>query len=1286
MPSATPLRYSGIRAQKYEELKAVRKYLDKDAFNKAVAKLNREEVTARKVQEKNRKKAQERTENILREAARSKQAATAAKRAEAYLRAETSENPLAGIQVESEVVRPKAPSRIVLQRGKKYNLSGTVERLVEFEGRSGSYTKTRTEDHQISLTPTRNMTIEQAQQAWEKEIPPLMSGTVLSQTVSGFRYDQVGVLQLADVGMGRVGKRYATVSENVEPTKENSCVIDYILSEFSNPDSRMRKYNRTMLEQDFGTGKVSTRQIIEWARCLTPNYVSVCAISPLFEVFDTYQAEDPRVRLVFVVNDEHCFPITDEAIRREAFSRGLMGLWNLRCGRTEICDAVYLEELETDVNAQIVATDKKTVVLNVDRLEKEALQVVSTTGTFIERFSYSSEELVTFQHPITKQVVLAGRDFLERKHICDTLYAETKILDFRFENQGYGTIGSAILKYQHMDIPHSYYSSQLKMIFETYPERAYIMCSISDEERANKAGMASVYARIQSVDIHRAYTSTLAHNDVPFAVFGAFDHIEPVEILSVDDLRPGEYYVQQSFYMGDGTIKVSRGFHPLVLVRYALLNGYIQPADITYGILADRCIAADSFAVFAEDVYKRWGALGKNLVNYTIGCWGSAYHTNTKAGITSSEDIASALQSQYNDAMCHRLGDMIIVQSTERTAKDCGHVPLHRHVIASGLVKLDTLVKDLGLSGHQIVSFNTDSVKFVGDYNTDAVKDKQDCQPGDYHIETKCFIAGHTVEDQREHEVYSHAEHTVETVAEADAKSLLETGGLITGMPGCGKTYLIRHTLWENLTPEQQENTAVVAYTNAGADNLRQSGLPACTFDSLLWTGSRLEKGRLKKYELLILDEFSMLPPDRMSALQHAKKEFGLKVIVVGDSDQCTAPVDNWLKYDTNPLFLEMCGNRVLRMEYKPGYARYDHSLYQAIMRFKTTRSMEGWAPSYVPSYDNLCYTNKTRHKVNAECLTRWLAEQGARPVLFGDRRVAIGLDMLVYHKPQKYHSETKQLVKMERWTIETINKDTISLVNDGLVLKFDEAMFSAIFEYPFCMTTHKAQGRTIAGHFNVFDVEMMSHEVLYTAISRGTTLEHVHLDSVPEGIVRKSSRPLCISVSKAPAETFTARIYRIVTDKGNYYGQTIQDLEARFAEHKAKPTNDMMKDALNDASYIELVEEFKVYSEEQLDKEEIRQIHRAEERGETLLNVQHVRPTVAKRAQAKAKKPTPKKHIGILEDVHKKRYRIKVAHRNVPEDEQVRYFPWLTIGTSKRNALTQAEEWRDYLLKQYFS
>ena len=216
--------------------------------------------------------------------------------------------------------------------------------------------------------------------------------------------------------------------------------------------------------------------------------------------------------------------------------------------------------------------------------------------------------------------------------------------------------------------------------------------------------------------------------------------------------------------------------------------------------------------------------------------------------------------------------------------------------------------------------------------------------------------------------------------------------------------------------------------------------------------------------------------------------QFIIIIICVGDPDQCKAPVDNFVRYDKNPLFLSMCGNYVVTLKYKEGFSRYDRELYEVLISYNDKKTLV-WECDEIESYINICYTNSTRHKLNERCFKRWVEENDSDVVSFGFP-VCVGLPVMAYDDADK----ALGIFKTQVWKVEKIDKKEIVLSKDEKEVSLDKQSFRRIFPYAFCMTAHKCQGLTIREPYNIYEADLMSAEVLYTALSRGVKKEFVHI------------------------------------------------------------------------------------------------------------------------------------------------------------------------------------------------
>jgi hypothetical protein len=151
--------------------------------------------------------------------------------------------------------------------------------------------------------------------------------------------------------------------------------------------------------------------------------------------------------------------------------------------RWDIENAEYVPMLEDDyqtfrshcraANTSAAAV----VVLDCRKLEGVAAEIMRKTDSIVERMRWFDGNLVSFEHPINKKLIVAGEDFASRKKVCDYYLDKTRIDDFVFRNQGYPQIARAILNSLYTALPRSTYNPLLQRILTDYPIRPYRMCA-----------------------------------------------------------------------------------------------------------------------------------------------------------------------------------------------------------------------------------------------------------------------------------------------------------------------------------------------------------------------------------------------------------------------------------------------------------------------------------------------------------------------------------------------------------------------------------------------------------------------------------------------------------------------------------------------------------------------------------------------------------------------------------------------------------------------------------------
>jgi hypothetical protein len=860
-----------------------------------------------------------------------------------------------------------------------------------------------------------------------------------------------------------------------------------------------------------------------------------------------------------MVKENHCLPITNSKWRSYLSRAGELPLQPFQFSSEEVKGAVVIPSGSTleDCVQRINDTTPETaaVVAPVPSLDEVCAGVMQTTGKIVESSAWVHGNMTMFRHPVTNAIIVAGPDYDKRKEFCDEFYKHNAVEDRRgnlasFANQGWGTIGSEIVRAKYVDLPMSEYPSEYKTILQQYPLGPY---------RARVTADKLPLSGDKSVDIRRCYSYLLQHMDMDWPVFGPMDftRMSTEEERSVAGILPGEYYVNRVFTLGKGTIQLSRGWYPSTLIRYARQHDYLTAGDITFVLPASRRIPSNAFTQFCVDTEANYPQVSKEVINMFIGCTGSLYARETRCGFTTDANTAAStvglIQVRGNVGKTNFCGGVYMVQETTKRMRSRGNVALFRAILGGSYGMLDKVIRIAGFGPEQILSFNTDCVKVRGVATvTGAAENKDSAAWGEYYVEEgEVNLWGRPLNELPMRAAYTPSRPCVSYFFELDAsgqpamghadeadrlkalnnecdKPLVSVswvdklptgiafagenvGALFMGPPGCGKTFLMADLYHALLgIGVDQDSVCVTAYTHAACANLRAKGLPAKVFNSLVWnpTTDKMDAEKLAPFKYLLLDEYTMLPPSEMRVLIDAACRHGFVVWAAGDHLQCCAPVDNPVAYHSNPNFLTMCGSRLYSMAYKEGTGRYDETLRAALEHFQVTSTVAAWQtqkPFEGLCYNNICFTNAKRGQLNKTCLTAWLATQPHGNVVNlkgqGSRVMSVcpGLPVMAYHS----HILEHNILKTQRWKIENVDTEEKSIVisceDRDEPVTLTHAQFLAVFDYCFAVTVHKIQGLTFHSDYVVHELNHrgMSFNVVYTALSRGTTLDHVHLEDV---------------------------------------------------------------------------------------------------------------------------------------------------------------------------------------------
>ncbi len=968
------------------------------------------------------------------------------------------------------------------------------------------------------------------------------------------------------------------------------CVPDYLLYEFSRSKGNFKHMTRENIIALLGGDKngYTTEDIIILAK--QSNYISVHALSPMLEVFEHYRAkEHTRINLCFIVNNSHCYPIIDKTFKDQIIYKNKLDLGKFKFD-VSYDNHKYYESETSFLDAE--KEENKVCLVESNNLSKLAKKVMDKTKSIIQGMKFYYHTLTSFEHP-DGYIVESAKDYFLRKEVCLFLRKQYKTDEFIFRNQTWTTISYNLFQYGFDDLQKSRLSDELEDIYEKYPVGPY-MKKISNTKFDRKTCFG--------FDICKSYTSVLLNNTDDFPIFTPLDEVKPISQLIdwIEDDRfidwvAGEYYIKRTIKMARNTIVLNKGFYPLNLTRYALDNGYIKFDDITHFIKASTSLKANHFNKFVEycfhmDIFsdsiqfqkgKRENMktvneyISKSLVNYMTGYLNKKYSISEKGCITDSYKMACGTfmeeNKKGNDCFINKIKDLYIIRSTTKRKILETSSPIWRHIICGGIMNLDKMHSKLTDENSIVISYKVDAIMIKNpkaDYKQEIVK-KKDKKIGDI-VRESWSVSGKLIDiDSRP--TYIHKEkiwieksynHSEEAFNE-----LKEGSYIIYGISGSGKS-----TILSKLIQSQPERKAkVLCFTNKAVTVLKKKGIKdVSTFDSIFYNKDTKKRDYLlgcrflSKYDDIYGDEYGMNSWRYMDFLYMLKKA-GKNIRLFGDENQCS-PIEEYSPprtktntsklYDyKNSLFVKnLCDCRCYCVDYLPQYGRYDDKLHKVVKYLLKHEKLHKSCKDKTIKVNlakNIAYTNKKCDEINNKCIEQFKSSNNRNFTTCKNKYWQEGMPII-----SNINSKINKINRSEMYTIETINthKKIIKLKNNNA--EFDFNYITDNFSHGFCVTVHRMQGDEIADEYNIYQIWMMSKELLYTAIGRGTKFDNVHFEYNSKIFCKERVYDKSVIIPPSKKKI----IKKIIEKNKKTKIQVIQDVHVnkfRFAEFNIKEYED---------------------------------------------------------------------------------------------------------------------------------
>ena len=780
-------------------------------------------------------------------------------------------------------------------------------------------------------------------------------------------------------------------------TNQGKCVFDYLIwkykdvAGFKKPLGKSReeadKWLNTLFmgddedEQDPITQGVSVQQLEKFCEFFSINMYAYDKTDNLIEYYkckksvDVKKMSGGKEALIYVVYDEHFYPVEDKAERKSKQSKATSGT-----NYTSADIEVFTNKKEVKIKEVIAPTEKE-----FEELKKDKPDYLAVQNKWALDYFKQNEGKLPF--PIDARCIYVNEATIEKISYDDRIILTKPINPYvkRFYDENtIGFQGESSLSVTNHIWEQKYPFKITKAPFLSQPNQ-----QVADALNVEKIKYRTHLGRISdyyepdvikellqddkaiAVDITKCYCDAIYNQREKFIVFKGK---EIVEEYDGEPLTLGLYFVETN----DMTLFHQSNWYCKAIIDLATAEQ--KEFKITRQI---RCVDEDWYweKVEADDdgneiskisldnsnLFKSWCdevielteqdedfTLTKDVINSLTGYLGKTFTRVKEVGLAKNLEevwtdwLVPEVQTNPNlDVYITEIKsdeDKVYLYGTEKQTQNLSNgLPMYIQLLDWSNMALYNLGKDVG---GEIIYRKTDCLVSIGGKIPEDKLEDEVCSYSDrfgkYHLEDT---------DKALHFNYDLIMNTnrkVDTPVldnawkdykqfkssddwESIIKTAVEKGGmLVSGRAGTGKSYIIGKGIEAKLLPETDE--ARLAFTNRAARNIKGTTIhKALALNSDGKTNSKTLE-HLKTIPIFIVDEISMINSYLWNKLMVLKKTTGAIFILLGDHRQCP-PIEDGkeINYFTHPYAKRLVNYNRCELT-KP--QRYDKKLWDWLEDF----------------------------------------------------------------------------------------------------------------------------------------------------------------------------------------------------------------------------------------------------------------------------------------------------------------------------------------------------------------
>ena len=928
-------------------------------------------------------------------------------------------------------------------------------------------------------------------------------------------------------------------------SEDNDCVFHTIYNEIK--DFRgYKRYTIEKLKQEFiGCGinitdGVCFEDIKKW-HSVFKHHISFYFFNPNFILVEKvkgyeYNYKTPQILLMY--NNNHCYTINNNDIKNSVVYGNVTDLNQFNPATTFEIKAGdnYTFHTFNEVSDDIINNNFKEGVLFVepriivDEMGIERFQTFLQFVHWLLTIDRTQINFIDFDKNcvyFNNILIFVVKDFNLRKGICDFLKRETESLNFNFKNQSYGSITMNWFNERYGYLKKSCYNNKMRhFVDEYYPEPVHLSFSTT-KKWSVKLG----------IDYPKSYPNAVVKyfKDNKLPVLNICDDLIDTDFIITEVEEDKIYLIDDVYFMN--VLYCKKSLCPYFVVNNLLKLG-IKIRCLGYSKY-NEYIDGNKFVDFTEEVFYQFPTDGKNMLNSFYGLLNCKWSNDNNGFITTNNSVA--VNARINGFKVDWEGDIedrvYVCRNKSQSRLSFDHCLLNQCVIWCGILNLMEIHQfiDTRFVDYEITGANTDAVyfgcnKLIEQKNNGQFYDKN-FKIGEKEYKNCKFV---DFED-REYQIGFNNDWTIDKSGSHFNYSI----------GGSTKT---TSTIIEN----KDKRILCLAFENNAVCNMKMvcerekvSEYKCMTIHralGLTLSGDRKRSEDFDKYDVIILDELFRIQPSLMCEIYTKLNEFTGKLVLIGDPDQNGYICENGFTYDyTKCDFVgDLTGfnkyeftDEEMIDKIKTKRCRYNLEIYNVIKHFKKYKNLDGFVFKKIdPKINiNIVRSNKLRKKIN---------DSFSKKLKVGDKAILINNNYLDLEDGSSY-------AKGYTFTIKSIGEKINGIFNTTDV------------EMNYAFTTYRSQGGTIEEPFNIYEVDKMNYEELFTALTRTRCLENIHLDMTKlKKFYKRKSRFFKFR------EIYDTTKYGIVyeaSENGKFYiGMTSREKEIRFDEHTKDPKSVVYK------------------------------------------------------------------------------------------------------------------------------